>query len=353
MVSGTKKIGWQKLRPISKNSKKNAPANVEIRSALAHIYLWRGWPRKSMEAFNILNTMDPEYQPLKTGRLAALNTLAFKTEAREQAKALYSQYPRKKWVQRVVRQFEVEQMNTNRFEVSLSREEDGIVDIMMRDMVSTPLSLYTRLYGFMLWRRTWNDDPDEAERALGDDKATYFKRIGTGVTHIFNSDWEASQQFSINYDDGEEFGSLSQLNWTPDDYWRVGAMADTFATDVPKRARAAGISSKKVWAGIGYRESEWREYTFSASRQFFSDDNDRDEVMFGYEQNLFVKNDWRMRIYLDLYGTRNSQWDDPDVNYFNPKHAWSLSITHMTEQTVRDMYEESFVHPPFSYRRQL
>ena len=326
---------------------KDAPANLEIRSALAHIYLWRGWPRRSMEAFDILHTIAPEYQPPKTGRIAALNTLAFKNKAREKGEALYRKYPRKKWVQRLARQFEVEQMNANRFEISLSREEDGIVDILMRDMVSTPLSLYTRLYGFMLWRRTWNDDPDEAARTLGDDKATYFKRLGTGITHIFNSDWEASQQFSINYDDGEEFGSLSQLNWTPDDHWRVSAMVDTFSTDVAKRARAAGISSKKIWTGIGYRESEWREYTISTSRQFFSDDNDRDEATLGYEQNLFVKNDWRMRVYLDLYGTRNSQWDDPNVNYFNPKHAWGFSITHMTEQTVRDMYEKSFVHRLF------
>ena len=238
-------------------------------------------------------------------------------------------------------------MDANRFELALSREEDGITDIFLQDTVSTPLSLYTRLYGFLLWRRTWNDDPDQTATALGDDRPTYFKRIGGGVNHIFNSDWEATQQFSVNYDDGEEFGSLSRIDWTPDDHWRFSGLIDTFDTDVAKRARAAGVTAKRLQTGIGYRQSEWWEANISASRQFYSDDNERDEILLGYQRNLWVKNDWRMRIFINLYGVRNSLWDSPDIVYYNPKSAWGLSLTHMTEQTVRKLGNRAFVHRLF------
>ena len=321
-----------------------APGNPEIRNALAHIHHWRGWPRRALEEFNILHSMDPDYLQPETGRIATLNDLAFKSDAREQAKALLKQHPREKWVRKLVRELDVEQFNRNDLAFSFSKDDDGATDVQVMNTTSTPLSLWTRLYGFVLWRRTWNDDPDETARALGDDQATYFKRIGAGLNHIFNSDWRATQQFSVDVETGGEFGSLSQLTWTPDDYWQIDAMVDTFSTDVAKRARAAGITAQKAETRFTFRESEWREYSLSLSRQRFSDDNDRDEISAGYEQNLFVKNDWRMRIFLDLYGTRNSEWDNPDVTYFNPKSALGCSLTHMTEQTVYDIYDRRFVH---------
>jgi biofilm PGA synthesis protein PgaA len=308
------------------------------------VHLWRGWPRRASEEFKIIRSMDPAYLPSETGRIAALNTLDHKLEARGQADALLEKHPRKKWVRRLVRNFEVEGLNENRFEFAFSREQGGITDVQWQDTLSAPLSLYSRLYGFVFWRRTWDEDPDATARALGDDTPTYFKRTGLGANHIFNSDWAATQQFSVNYDHGDEFGSLSRLTWTPDDHWHLAGQVDTFSTDVAKRARAAGVTATKLSADAGYRESEWRQYTFNVSRQLFSDGNNRDEILLGYEHNLFVKNDWRMRVTLNLYGTRNSDWDSPEITYYNPKNAWELSLTHMTEQTVWNRYAKSFVH---------
>lgn len=324
--------------------RETAPGNLEIRNALAHIHLWRGWPRRALEGFEIIDSMDPAFFPSKTGRISALNTLGFKTEARKQAADLLKQYPRKKSFNQLARELDVEQFNENRFSFSFSREDDGATDILVENTTSAPLGLNTRIYGFMRWRRTWDDDPDETATALGDDQATYFRRIGTGIDHIFNSNWRAIQEFSADYESGEEFGARSQVIWSPDDQWQLSTMVDTFSTDVAKRARAAGVSAKKAETQLTFRQSEWRQCGLSISRQFFSDDNDRDELLMGYEQNLFVRNDWRMRIYLNLYGVRNSEWDNPDISYFNPETAIGTAVTHMIEQTVQDIYHHGFIH---------
>jgi biofilm PGA synthesis protein PgaA len=90
-----------------------------------------------------------------------------------------------------------------------------------------------------------------------------------------------------------------------------------------------------------YRESEWRSYSLILNRFDFSDDNIRDAAFFTFQQGLFVKNDWMMRLYVHLSGMRNSIEDAP---YYNPKEAKGISLTHMTQQTVWRLYDQAFVH---------
>ena len=110
------------------------------------------------------------------------------------------------------------------------------------------------------------------------------------------------------------------------------------------RARVFGIEADKMGFGITYRESDWRSYHLSLSRQAFSDENDRDQASVGYEQGLWTNNDWKMRLFLDGYMSRNSRDDAP---YFNPGRDWSLSATHMTEHTVWRIYDRLFMHRIF------
>jgi biofilm PGA synthesis protein PgaA len=119
---------------------------------------------------------------------------------------------------------------------------------------------------------------------------------------------------------------------------------DTFSTDVPLRARVLGIEADKLGGGVRYRESEWREYNLSLSRLDFSDGNNRDQALLGYEQGLYVKNNWRMRLFLDLYTSRNTRDDAP---YFNPEYDLSVSATHMTEYTHWRIYNRAFLQRLF------
>lgn len=307
-----------------------APANMGIRSGLAHVYLWRGWPRKALREFNIIESIDPKDYKSSIGKAAALNELADKEQAREIADTLVSTYPKDKHVQGLVRLFEVEEMAELYTDFVITNDEDDFEEIRAEITFAKPVSLYTTLYGSILWQESSQEEQKE-----------YYRRAGIGIFHIFNSTLSLRQRFSINYDDGDDFGSYTEVKLTPNDYWRFNISYDTFTTDVPLRARVYGIESDKLDAFIMYRESEWRSYSLLLSRMEFSDENRREQVLLNYEQGLFVKNDWKMRIFLELYASRNSRDDAP---YFNPDHDWSLSVTHMTEQILWRIYRKAFIH---------
>jgi len=186
------------------------------------------------------------------------------------------------------------------------------------------------VYGFVNW-----------QKAESSDQKTYFRRTGVGIKHIFNRFLTARQEFSTDYYDGGDFGSFTELIYTPDDYWRIDLSYDVFTTDIPMRARVFDIEADKAGAGITYRENEMREYSLSGSYQKFSDNNERYQGLIGFEQGLYVKNNWKMRLFIDLYGSTNSRDDAP---YFNPENDFSATVTHMTEQTIKRIYREAFVH---------
>lgn len=315
------------------NLYKRAPANTSIRNGLAHVHLWRGWPRKALKEFRIIDTLDPKYLKAQTGKITALNELAFKEDAREEADRLLATHPKDKDVQRLCRQLEVEEMRELVTKFGITDEEGGTEDISAEITLYEPLSLYTTLYGTLLWQKTREDS-----------LSSYFRRAGIGIKHIFNSSWSLKQQFSVNYDDGDDFGSLTQVNFYPDDYWSFNLSYDSFTTDIPMRARVYDIEGDKSDLTMTYRESEWRSYHISLSHSGFSDDNNRQSALLGYEQGLWVKNNWKMRLFLDLYMSRNSRDDAP---YFNPDNDLSLSATHMTEQTLWRIYSRAFVHRLF------
>jgi biofilm PGA synthesis protein PgaA len=306
-----------------------APANAGFRAGLAHVYLWRGWPRKAVTEFGIAETLDPQDVGTQTGKIATLNTLAYREEARKEAGNLLSLHPKDKHVQDLVRRLKIEEMPEFATDFAISSDDDGFAGTQVEARLTVPVSLYTRIYGFLFWQKS-EDNED----------ASVFRRTGLGADHVFSSSWHARQQFSVNYDDGKDFGSLSRIDFTPDDYWTFGLSYDSFTTDVPLRARVSGIQSDKLDADITYRESEWRSYRLSLSRMKFSDDNTRYQGLLGYEQGLLVKNDWKMRLSLEFFTSANSLDDAP---YFNPQHDLSFSATHMTEQTLWRMYDRSFV----------
>ncbi len=309
-----------------------APRDTGFRTGLSHAYLWRGWPRKALREFQITETIDPKEVKVKIGKASNLNQLAFREQAREDAAALLKKYPRNKQVLALERELKLEEMREIATDITFAGDDDGFQEVSARAGFTQPVTLYTDIYGFGYWKRSSDNK---------EDLATYFRRAGLGAEHIFNSDWSGKQEFSMNYDDGKDFGSFTRLTYTPDDYWTIGLSYDSFMTDVPTRARVFEIDADKAEANVAYRESEWRSYSLSFSHSNFSDDNRRCQGMLGYEQNLWSRDNWRERIFIDLYTSFNSLEDAP---YFNPDNDLSISVTHMTEHTVRRMYGKAFVY---------
>jgi biofilm PGA synthesis protein PgaA len=309
-----------------------APENTNIRSGLAHTYLWRGWPRKALEEFRISENLDPMDKNAQMGKIQALNKLAFKKKARELAGKLLAQRPKDKHVKHLVRQLELEEMTELTADFTIGSDDDGFEEVMGKVALTHPISLYTRLYGYLLWKTGSEEE---------EDRKTVYRRAGAGVGNTLNSYLQFKQLFSFNYNNGKDFGSYSEIYYTPDDYWEVTLSYDSFSTDIPLRARVFDIEADMLDLDLSYVESDWRTYSLSLSRQEFSDSNERLQALIGYEQYLWVRNNWRERIYFDFSISSNSLGDAP---YFNPDNDFSLSVTHMTEHTVKRIYREAFVY---------
>jgi len=312
-----------------------APADSGFRTGLSHTYLWRGWPRMALREFEITETIDPREVKVKIGKAAALDGLSFRVQAREDAAALLEKYPKNKHVQALARKLELEDMRSVVTDVTFAGDDDGFQEISARVRLTQPVSLYTDVYGFGHWQRSSADDDSD------DDLVTYFRRAGLGAEHMFSSDWRVIQEVSVNYNDGNDVGSFTSVIFTPDDYWSFGLSYDSFSTDVPIRARVFDIEADKAEADVTYRESEWRSYHLSLSHSRYSDDNTRYQGMLGYEQGLWVRNDWKERVFINLYTSFNSH---DEAEYFNPDNDLGLSVTHMTEHTVKRIYRKAFVY---------
>ena len=309
---------------------KEAPANIEIRSGLAHVHLWRGWPRKALQEFKIIESINPQYIKGKTGKVVALNELVYRHEATEEIRSLLKLKPRDKDVQDVARVLELEQMRELDTHVWMSREQDGTRDISFGTRFTQPITLRTRLFALGWW-----------DRAKDKTSTEYFKRLGIGLEHEFNSTFKVLEQVSWNSDGTKDMGALTSITVTPDDYWTLDFSFDSCTDQVPMRARANGIRAKKMDVGLTYRESESCSFHFGLSRSWFSDHNNRNEGLLGYEQGLYVKNNKKLRLFVDLYGMGNSKQDTP---YYNPQRLYSLTLRLMGEQTLYRMYGRGFVH---------
>lgn len=309
-----------------------APADIGFRVGLSQTYLWRGWPRKALREFKITETLDSKDVKIKIGKALTLNELEFKELAREDAAALLKKHPKNKNVQLLNRQLELEEMREFLTDITFSGDDDGFGEIRARARLTQPITLYTDIYVSALWQKSSADE---------DELLNYFRRGGLGVEHTFNGDWRVAQEFSANYNDGENFGSLTKLTYTPDDYWTFGLSYDSFTTDMPLRAVVFDIEADRTEASATYRESEWRSYSLSLARSKFSDGNKRNQVALEYEQGLWVRNNWRERIFIGLYTSGNSK---DDAQYFNPDNDLSFSVTHMTEHVVKRIYREAFVY---------
>lgn len=333
--------GWlyayqDRLREAEKffwNLYKEAPAQPEIRNGIAHVYLWRGWPRKALKEFGIIESLDPTYVKAQIGKVATLNELAFKNEAYEEADRLLALHPEDKHVRTLVRNLKVERMRELVTDVMYSKEKWGDQEIGISTNLSQPIFPNTHILGSLSWQRIEVDD-----------ELSYFQYLGLGINHIFNSTLSMRQVFSVNHDGGYDFGTFTQVNLYPNDYWNLSLSYNNFAIDIPIRARASDIKVDKLNMTIAYRASDWQNCNLSLSHFRFDDDNDRDEVLFNYEQGIWVKGDWKMRLVLEFYGSRNSLDDAP---YFNPASDWSLAGTHMTEHTLWRIYERAFVQRLF------
>lgn len=316
----------------------NAPNNIGFRNGLAHVWLWRGWPRKALEEFNIIKTRDytNEDTDSMVGRAYTLNTLNYKKEARTLALTLQNLAPKDKSVIRLNRDLMMEQMPQLTTTASAYTDEDGSDDLWLKVTGYYSLNLHSRIFMFWLWNRATSANLHE-----------YLNRAGLGLeTRIGEGLW-LYQAFSADLDHGDNLGLELAVNYNINDYWQIRGLLDSWVEEISVKARADEVEATSYSYGITWRESEWREINFdhkiyAFTRGHQSRRNIRNEFLLSYEQGLYAKHNWLIRSTTDAYFSFNTSGDE--TYYFNPDYDFSISETIMFQQTIKNIPEEAFIH---------
>ena len=307
-----------------------APFNTALRSTMAHIYLWRGWPRRSLEEFKIVRNIDPAFLQAHIGYIIALNDNAQKKEAREEIKTLARQFPADRHVQRVQRMFDVQDMTALTLSGNYSKEFPGEDEFIFSTQLEQPLNFH-HTFSMNLLRR-------ETSRVGEKDDIT--RRIYLGDIWEINRslDWRAS--LAADYENGENFGWTSQLTLTPDDYWKVNVSYDSHSLAVPLRSRAQGVDAREYTASMTYRLSETFNTSWTAAWKDFSDHNNNWSYSWDTETALVTRAYWKMRLRTEFDAAFNSR---NDVPYFSPHAVYSFSLVPTIEHVWFRRYERAWV----------
>jgi biofilm PGA synthesis protein PgaA len=308
-----------------------APHNGDIRSGLAYISLWRGWPRHALSDFELALNADPGNLEARTGHANALLYLNEFQHSESEIQQLGAEYPGNKSVVDLQRVWEVHNMRELRVSVARglnSGFQEGTDDLTFNAyLYASPQHYRYRpfLHGFL----------DRAKFPQG--HVTY-RRYGAGLEYR-RRDIEMTGELSTGAGDQDDLGLGAQLAWMPDDYWRFDFAADSYSNDIPLRARLDDIDGWSTSVNATYRFSESRRIGLGLQYIDFSDDNLRTAGTFTYMERLVTGPKYKLDGTLELSMSHNTL---DGAAYFNPERDSFQGISLSNEWLTHRRYTCAF-----------
>ena len=314
--------------------KENWPGNNAVRVALGHIYYWRGWLRLAREELSIARTRNPKEISALTGLVSVLNDLGYKKEARQLWHGLASSHPRNKHVRtlEIYLQRDVAPGYDTRFYVTGDDDQGSEFGWYQEASLCFP-DLNTRLFGFLLWK--------ESDLRSGVGYQDIYERAGFGFRRKWAPSWLLEMRISGDLRGEDPVGIGVRTEFYPNDYWQFKFSWDSFSTDVPLRARTAGVHIRDYAFQSLYRWSEWQELGVALFYRDFNDGNERWGTLSYLERGLFSKNNWFSKGRLEFYFSKGTK---KNVPYFNPRKDYSLTFTHLLQHTAYHFWDRYLIH---------
>lgn len=178
---------------------------------------------------------------------------------------------------------------------------------------------------------------DDPQFATGD-----FHRLGGGVIYGINRQFTLIQDFAMEMDNGEDFGSTTTLVYSPTLLINGQLEYATFTEDVPLRAREEGTEGKRLSASVDYHTHDYRwESAAGISRYDFTDGNNRWAIngSVGYAFELDQKRE--QRLILGLFRSTNSR---SNVVYYSPERDLNVTLTYKLDVVTESRFPRHVDH---------
>ncbi len=315
------KIGMQYL--------KVAPASIQLRSSMAHLALWRGWPRQALHRFRMIQTMDPTYVQASIGYARALYDNMYKKEARAFIRELYHQHPNNRHVKRAKHLIEVDDMGLLTLNAYYLTEFPGEDEFGLSLRVDEPVTDHNQLFAQLIRRETTQTGTNDLT-----------ERFYVGDIYQPNMTWKLTGALSGDYRSGNKIGAIAGVEYMPDDFWTYAFDYDSHSIDVPLRSRAEGIDVQDYKLSARYRRHESFNTSWSVDLKDFEDSNQNLNYAWSTDSAVWTYAYWKWRMGTELaYATYSKQ----DVNYYSPEAVYAFYLIPNVEHTWYRRYEKAVV----------
>lgn len=202
--------------------------------------------------------------------------------------------------------------------VRLNESDQGRPEWFLGNETSFHVTNKTRVYVNYLISRT-NDSTLKAGEQ---------DRIGVGIRYRPNLHVILEQGISRDTGQSGQGGSFSRVQFMPSDTWHYEFFYNTFAIDIPIRAKAGGIEADHTAAKVTHDIDEAWYWHVSLNRLRFTDNNTR-EYLYG-EYGILLKQgaERNHRLVLEYYQSHNSL---VNAVYFNPSRDQSTNVVYELE----------------------
>jgi len=310
-------------------TKKVSPFSTHLRTAEAHNHLYRGWRRKALEDFKVIQTLDNRLISGAVGYAKALNENMEKEQARKEIEDILEKKPTNKHAQRLKREFDVEEMATVTFNASYTTEDVGEDEYTLSLRGDQPVGFHHTLFAEVIRRETTQEGGNDVAR-----------KIRVGDIWQINNNWRLIGALTGDYEKTDELGFLGEIRYQPDDHWTFDFGYESNTLDIASRSRADGVEADLYTLSATYRASESFDTTLGISYKDFTDNNEYLNYFWRTDTALTTSAYWKTRL-----GTEFSYetFSDQDVNYFSPEETYSFYLVPMVEHTWFRRYEKSWV----------
>lgn len=319
----------KKAQKIGEQYFNRAPNDIQLRSAMAHLSLWRGWPRHSLQEFRVIRTMNPMFVPSSIGYARALYDNMHKKEARELMKSLYEQYPQNRQVAHAKHLMDIDNMGLLTVNSYYTHEMPGEDGFSISARVDKPVTDQHQFFTELIRRET--------KREGGNDLT---ERFYVGDIYRPNNTWKLTNALTGDYRTGEKLGGISEIEMTPDDYWTHTFDYDSRTMDVPLRSRVAGIDVQDYSFSSRYRHSESFNTGGSVDFRNFEDGNANWNYAWATDSAVATYAYWKWRLGTEFdYSTYSKQ----DVDYYSPAQVYDFYLIPNVEHVWYRRYEKGFL----------
>ncbi len=307
-----------------------APMNVSLRQELATVYLWRGWPRRAMEEYRRLLTVDPEHVGARVGRVAAHRELGERGRALATLDTLWTLAPENEHVRREARATRIDGAWELSADVGAGRSTGG--ELGTRDHTLTTRILSAPVAHHLRFTAASHRSDAEYEAGTG-----MHDRVSAGID--LRVRWLHLQVEASDHRQGESrMGAEGRAELYLGDRLSLRARGQSHSVDVPLQATLQDVRGWEVGGGFTWRSHERRYWILDGGVLEMTDGNRRWSVYSGLEQSLVHGAVHRLAVRPEFYGANHAR---SDVPYFSPSRMGNANLSLLWEWTPWETRESS------------